>query len=114
MRVRIAEPVMIENLQQFGFFEGGDCLARLVVVHQNDLEPRRIEHIALARNATVKAVFIHDPVIVVLIAQDSVEKIADMSIGGEFWHGRVGGVPAWGRHHFAHGCIAGLRTEHLA
>ena len=51
MRMRIAEPMVIQDLQEFCFFERGDRLTRLVVIHENDLEARRVEDIALAGNA---------------------------------------------------------------
>src|SRR5215211_2759514 len=50
MGMRIAEAVVIQDLQEFRFFEGRDRLPRLVVVHKNDLEARRVEQIALAGN----------------------------------------------------------------
>ena len=84
MGVWVAEPMMIQNLQQFCFFERSDCLPRLVVIHKDDLEPRRVENIALACNAEIKSIFIHDPIIIIFIAQDAVEKITDMSIGRKF------------------------------
>jgi len=37
MRVRVAKPVMVQDLEQFGFFECGDCLARLVTSFQGAL-----------------------------------------------------------------------------
>ena len=47
------EAVVIQDLQEFRFFEGGDRLPRLVVIDENDLEARRVEKIALAGNAGV-------------------------------------------------------------
>ena len=59
---------MIQYLDQFCFLERGDRLTRVVVIHQDDLETRRVEKVALMRNAQIMPVFIHDPVIIDFIA----------------------------------------------
>ncbi len=66
MRMRVAEPVMVEDFQQLGFFQGGDRLAGLIVIHQDDLQARRVEDIPLAGHAEVKSIFVHHPEIIIL------------------------------------------------
>ena len=111
MGVWIAEAVMIQYLEQFGFFECGNCLTRFVVIHQDDLQSRRVEDFALICNANINTMFIHDPVIVEFIPQDFIERIADVRAGYILGDGDISGIPAWRRHHFAHGGIAGSRTK---
>src|ERR1041385_2837031 len=105
---------MIQNLQEFSFFQRGDCLTWLVVIHEDDLEAWRIKKIALACNAQVMPVFIHNPVIVNFIPQDPVEKIANMPIGRKLWHVGICRVLARRGHHLAHGGIPGPRSQGLS
>ena len=107
---------MVEDLEQFRLFEGGNGLARLVVIHEDDLEARRVQHIPLSGDAEIQPVLVHHPVVVILIAQELVEHVADVRVRRIFRHGGVRGVPALGRHHLAHGRIGadGLDRFRLA
>ena len=105
--------MMIQDLEQFRFFESGNRLPGLVVIHQNNLEARRIKQVALARNARVKSAFVQDPILVDFVAQDAVEKITDMPVGRKLGHVRIRGFFAGYSHHFSDGCISGLRSKNL-
>jgi hypothetical protein len=113
MCVWISKPVVVQYLKQFCFFERGDCLSWFVMIYENDLEAWRIQNITLACNSQIQSVFINDPVIIIFIAQDAVEKIADMPVGGIFRNICIRRVLAWRGHHLAHGSIAGARSERL-
>ena len=113
MGVGVAEAVVVEDFEQFGFLERGDGLARLVVVHEDDLEARRVERFALVGDAEVEAVLVHDPVVVVIAAQDLVERVADVGVGNVLGDLGVGGVFAGRGHHLAHGGVARARAENV-
>ena len=85
-------------------------LAGLIVIHQDDPNPRRIGT-SLASHTHVLAVIIHHPEIIVFIPQYTVERITDVSIRGELGHSRIGSIPAWRGHHLAHCCLTRPRTE---
>src|SRR5689334_12137239 len=114
MRIRIAKPMMIENFQQFCLFECSNCLTRFIVVNQNDLQARWVENIALMRDAQIQTIFIHHPIIIMFIAQDTVERIANMCICCELCNGSVSRISAWSRHHLAYSCIARARPKYFS
>jgi hypothetical protein len=109
--VWISQPVVVQDLEQLGFIERGDRLAGLIMIDKDDLEPRRVEDIALAGNARIQAIFIHHPEIVVFIAQDTIEHVTDVGVGGELRHRRIGRVLARGRHHLPDGGFPGSRAK---
>jgi hypothetical protein len=104
---------MVQDFQQFCFFERGNGLARLVVIHKDHLEAGWVEQIALTRNATIESRLVDDPVLVYFIAQDAAEKITDVPVRGKSWHADIRGRSALSRHHLAYRRIPGLRTQNL-
>ena len=111
MGVRIPQAVMVEDLKQFRLLQRGNGLARLVVVHKDDLETRRVERLALTGNAEITPILIHDPEFIVIIAQDPVERVADVGIGRIHGDGSISGVPAGSGHQLADGGITGARSQ---
>src|SRR5215217_7791448 len=83
------------------------------MIDQNDLKPRRIEKVALARNAAIESMLIEDPILIYLIAQDAVEEITDMPVGRELGYVHIGRLFTRRGHHGADGCIPGLGSENL-
>jgi hypothetical protein len=67
VRRGIPEAMVIENLDDLGFFESAEGLAGLIVIDQNQAQARRIEGFPLAADAEVAAGFIHDPEIAALL-----------------------------------------------
>src|ERR1043165_1449652 len=104
---------MIQDLQQLRFFESRNGLTWFIMIHKDHFEPRWIEEITLARNSTIQAMVINHPVVVVFIAQNTIEKITDVPIDRKLRYICICGIPTWGRHHLPYCGIAGLRTEYL-
>ena len=74
------KPVVVQNLEQLGLFESGNRLSRLIVIDQNDLEARRVEQVTLACNTGIESSLVDHPVFVDFVAQNAVEKIADLRL----------------------------------
>jgi len=109
--VRVAQAVMVKDFEQFGFIERGDCLARFVVIYQDDFQARRIEHTALVADSKVMAAIVDHEKIVVFFAQDAVERIADMTIGWEAWNGCISNIAAGGGHNINDALIAHIQAR---
>src|SRR5215207_7218034 len=114
MGVRATETMVIEDLEQFGFLERSNRLSRLVMIHKDDLETRWVEEVTRAGDAAIERVFVNDKVFIHLIAQDSIQEITDMPVGGEPGHICVGRVFAGCRHHRADSRIPGLWAQDLS
>ena len=94
MRRWVAQPVVVQDLQQLGLFQGADRLARLVMVDQDQAHARRVERIPLPADAHVQPVLIHHPEIIAFLAQDAVKRIADAAARLEARHVGVASLPA--------------------
>ena len=68
----ISQPVVVEDLDQLRLFQRPKRLPRLIVIHQDHLQPRRVEHIPLVADAQVHLILIHHQKIVVFFAQNPV------------------------------------------
>ena len=75
--------MVIDDLDDVGFVDGADGLARLVVIDQDELHPGRVEGLAVAADADVAAGLVDDPEVGALLAQDAVQRVADAGIGLE-------------------------------
>ena len=100
-RRRVAQAVVIDDLDDVGLVDGADGLARLVVVNEDDLQAGRVERLALATDAHVAAVVVDDPELIALLAHDAVQRVAHAAVGLELGHRAVAGLAAGHVHQLA-------------
>ena len=60
---------MIEDLDQFGFFEAGYSLTRLIVIDHDQLTAWRGQQVRLADQPDITSGLVHDDEIILLRAQ---------------------------------------------
>jgi len=69
--------MVIQDFQKIGFIQRPDCLGGFIVIHQDDLDSRRIEKIALPADAHITAGIIGHDEFVAFFTQDPIENVAD-------------------------------------
>ena len=81
--------MMVDDFNDVGLVDRSDCLTGLVVIHQDQLQSRRIKRVAVAANADVLPCFVDHPKLIALLAHDPVQGIADTCALLELGHGRI-------------------------
>jgi hypothetical protein len=90
--------VVVKDLEQLGLVDRCNGLTRLVVVNQNELQTRGIEHASLVADPQVVPILIHDEEIVVLLTQNAVQQVPYVGVSEKLRDGRIGRFAA-GRIH---------------